>query len=70
MELEETFEREDDESRTILLPLDLDGFLFDAWRGPLAVRVRESLAADFTGWEQDNAKFEAEFERVVDALRA
>ena len=70
MEIEETFEKEESESRSILLPLDLDGYVFSGWKGPLAVRVRERLVSDFTGWEQDNAKFEAQFERVVAALRS
>ncbi len=68
--MEETLEREREQGHAILLPLDLDGYLFKGWKGPLAVKVRKRLAADFTGWEHDDAKFEEQFERVVAALRA
>ncbi|MCD4684708.1 MAG: toll/interleukin-1 receptor domain-containing protein [Anaerolineae bacterium] len=54
----------------VLIPLDLDGYIFsdkcDSW---IAREVKTRLAADFKGWEHDNALFEREIERVFRALR-
>ena len=54
-----------------LVPLDLDGYLLGGeWRSGKEWQIRSRLAADFTGWESDNARFEAAFERLVKALQA
>ena len=67
-ELMAAFDREEREDRYMLIPLKLDETL-DTWDGEYAPDVRRRAWGDFTGWEKDNAKFESEFEKVVQALR-
>ncbi|MEM9598052.1 MAG: toll/interleukin-1 receptor domain-containing protein [Acidobacteriota bacterium] len=57
------------EKTLAIIPINLDGSLFD-WEDGNASTLRKRLAADFTGWDKDNAKYEAQLERVVKALRA
>ncbi len=52
-----------------LIPLDLDSFLFN-WSDGKADQVRSRLAADFTGWEDNHAKFEVQLDKLARALRA
>jgi hypothetical protein len=52
-----------------LIPLNLDGFLFQ-WMSGKAEEVKSRLAADFTGWKRSNRRFEREFELIVRALRS
>lgn len=69
-EVEKTLERERRDKRDIIIPLNLDDYLLQGWKSGKSGILRSRLAADFTGWEHNNAKFEEQLERVVKALRA
>ena len=53
-----------------LIPLNLDGYLFNGWVNGKASQVRARLAADFREWEHSHSRFEEQVERLIRALRA
>ena len=53
-----------------VVPIDLDGYIFDEWEHPKKNQLMERLVVSFKGWENDNSLFEREFERVSKALRS
>ncbi len=67
---EQQLMKDREEKVLALIPLDLDGYLFDdAWQSGKKTAITSRLAADFHDWKTDHDKFEAQVERVVDALK-
>jgi hypothetical protein len=53
-----------------LIPLDLDGYLLqDEFSSGKKRQIQSRLAANFKGWEHNNALFEEQIDRVIEALR-
>ena len=52
-----------------IIPLDLDGHLLSSEYNGEALRIRNRLAGDFTGWKTDSDKFDREIAKVMQAIR-
>jgi len=68
-EKEQKLQKERGKPVLALIPINLDGRLFE-WESGKAAQIRKRMAADFVGWDEDEAKFQAALEKVVQALRA
>jgi len=66
---EEHYWQKHGEEVLAIIPLNLDDYLFQ-WKNGKASELIRRLAADFTGWDKNNAKFETQFEKVTAALRS
>lgn len=70
-EKERRLMKERNQKVLVLIPLDVDGYMFtDEWRSGKKQQVLSRLAADFTDWDTDQSKFNAQFDRVIKALLA
>jgi hypothetical protein len=70
-EKERRLMREGGEQVHLLIPLDLDGYMFtDDWKSGKKQKVRSRIAADLTGWQNDEDKVKRGIDLIIRALRA
>ncbi|MFW9889118.1 MAG: toll/interleukin-1 receptor domain-containing protein [Candidatus Thorarchaeota archaeon] len=65
---ERQFIEEGNDSTSVIIPLDLDNYLFE-WNSSKADLIQSRFAPDFTGWLNDKLKLERQFSQVLEALR-
>ena len=59
-----------EEDVVVLIPIDIDGYLFsDNCTNIFKEELENRLAAKFKGWERENSIFDREVEKVIEALR-
>jgi len=68
---EERLSKERHKETLAIIPLNLDGYLFDpAWQDWKRQHLTTRVAPDFKGWSRSHKKFETQLELVIKALRA
>jgi TIR domain len=74
-EIDEAFQKERElfkargQKVLVLVPIDLDGYLFEAWSNGKAQQVKSRLAANFQGWTAAPSLFDQTFQSLLLALR-
>ena len=66
---EQQLMKERKERVSALIPLNLDGYVFDGWQSGKKAEIAGRFVADFRGWDSANSIFEKQSEQVVRALR-
>jgi hypothetical protein len=70
LEKEQKILKEENRRVWAVIPLDLDEYVFSKeCKSSLSTQIKTRSVAKFKGWEHDNVLFEAQFERVLAALR-
>jgi uncharacterized protein YjbI with pentapeptide repeats len=70
LEKEERLTKSHSRPTLVIIPLDLDGYLYDeAWRGAYRAENRRRLASDFKNWESSESDFQKKVKDVIRALR-
>jgi hypothetical protein len=67
---ERAFMTQQEERVQAIIPLNLDGYLFNGWTSGKASQLHSRLAPDFQGWEASHALFEEQMKNVILALRS
>jgi hypothetical protein len=69
-EIERALNRENQEGKSILFPIRIDNYIFDRWKHPRKADVVRKVVGDFRGWNQDAAKYDAAFKKLLRMLDA
>ena len=67
-EINRAWSREDKEPTSILFPIRIDNYLFDAWNYARKADVLEKVVGDFRNWKDDHV-YQKALERLIRELK-